>query len=435
MTKLAAALNTFFADRPRERPRRVRSHPHRRSGGHRRHLERLPDQRRLPRRRAVRSRHAHLRARPRGLQQRQRLRRAHPALPAGHAHLRGVHHQRPVPERGGVLELPVCRVLRRRVGVQQRPHLLLAALREHRHQHLRLRRLRQRLRPLPERPRRLHRRRLWHRRLLRRVRQLQRRHVWTRCETDTSSTDPNNCGTCGVVCPAGDGCSGGQRAWAPAGPAGPAPARETCCGALCANTQADNNNCGGCGIVHAGRSPRGRPRASARPARSPRASPASPTATAARSSPTGARSSTSTDPKNCGFCGNACAAGGSCVAGVCQSGPCSVSGCPGGQTCCNAGTTCADTNNDLSNPQDCGGCGVVPAAPARRASWATAPAAACWRGSTSMGRQTCCASGLTSDTQNDPPVNRGTRGVTCPGMMNVSPVRCRQRRGPTARAP
>src|SRR5258708_37195888 len=31
-------------------------------------------------------------------------------------------------------------------------------------------------------------------------------------------------------------------------------------------------------------------------------------------------------------------------------------GCPGSLTCCNAGTTCVDTQNDLNN---CGGCGVV----------------------------------------------------------------------------
>jgi peroxiredoxin len=52
----------------------------------------------------------------------------------------------------------------------------------------------------------------------------------------------------------------------------------------------------------------------------------------------------STDPKNCGKCGN------SCASGSCESGACA--GCPSGQTACN--DTCVNISTD---PNNCGKCG------------------------------------------------------------------------------
>ncbi len=62
---------------------------------------------------------------------------------------------------------------------------------------------------------------------------------------------------------------------------------------------------------------------------------------------------TSTDPRNCGMVGRACAEGESCVAGNCVCGATGAA-CPGGQTCCASG--CIDTSED---PMNCGGCGTV----------------------------------------------------------------------------
>ena len=60
------------------------------------------------------------------------------------------------------------------------------------------------------------------------------------------------------------------------------------------------------------------------------------------------------DPKNCGRCGNRCAKGQSCVAGVCEGTSTTGTGaCPTGQVQC-PGKGCVALNND---PKNCGRCG------------------------------------------------------------------------------
>jgi Stigma-specific protein, Stig1 len=63
---------------------------------------------------------------------------------------------------------------------------------------------------------------------------------------------------------------------------------------------------------------------------------------------------TSTDVHNCGGCGNTCAVGQACAAGMCVS-----VGCPAGQALCAASGSCVNITND---PQNCGNCGNVCAA-------------------------------------------------------------------------
>jgi hypothetical protein len=60
---------------------------------------------------------------------------------------------------------------------------------------------------------------------------------------------------------------------------------------------------------------------------------------------------TSTDPKNCGSCGKACAVGEACYAGACSL------TCVGGSMKC--GDVCVDTKYD---PTNCGACGKACAA-------------------------------------------------------------------------
>ena len=58
------------------------------------------------------------------------------------------------------------------------------------------------------------------------------------------STDPHNCGSCGVVCQPGQECVSGACTAAASCAAG-----MTKCGARCVNTAIAPKNCGSCGVV------------------------------------------------------------------------------------------------------------------------------------------------------------------------------------------
>jgi hypothetical protein len=105
---------------------------------------------------------------------------------------------------------------------------------------------------------------------------------------------------------------------------------------------------------------------------------------------------TTKDSKNCGMCGNPCAAGQVCANSAC--------GCPTGQTLC--GTTCVDTTSDNGN---CGGCAM----PCPTGEVCSASTCGCPAG------ETLCSNACTA-TSTDP-LNCGTCGKTCGPYLNATP--------------
>ena len=162
---------------------------------------------------------------------------------------------------------------------------------------------------------------------------------------DTQSDD-NNCGACGNVCSGGKSCQGGVCTCPNAG---------TDCGGVCIDEFSDRNNCGACGNV----------------------CPASQDCIGGQCQPpcddpchelvnnvcvlkdpgkdticNGACVDITTDPNNCGGCGNVCPAGQDCVNGACQSPRCAAptTDC-GGVWCCNPGMLCL--NNEYTGAPLC----------------------------------------------------------------------------------
>lgn len=121
-----------------------------------------------------------------------------------------------------------------------------------------------------------------------------------------SQTDPNNCGTCGHVCPASNACVNGVC---------------TCTGSL-----TDPNNCGACGHVCPGAS-----NATATCSNGVCGLVCNPGYTSCG----GQCVDTQTDSANCGSCGYDCSTEGaafSCHGGICGCGP-GLVGCCGGDIC------------------------------------------------------------------------------------------------------
>ena len=149
----------------------------------------------------------------------------------------------------------------------------------------------------------------------------------------------NNCGGCGITCPAGDVCSGSCVLSCQTG--------LTNCSGVCANEQTDNHNCGACGNV-----------CGAQQVCSAGACASECVAGQTLCPAVGANpaycSNEQTDNHNCGACGNVCGAQQVCSAGVC------TSECVAGQTLCPAvGANPAYCANEQTDVNNCGGCGTV----------------------------------------------------------------------------
>lgn len=150
--------------------------------------------------------------------------------------------------------------------------------------------------------------------------------------TNTSS-DPSNCGGCGVICRGGTACVSGACV-----SASMCTAPRLVCDGACVNVLTDNANCGACGTTCVGAETcrEGRCQAAQVGCFSPRI-----LCGALCIDPTN-------DPVNCGVCGRRCAEGTICQGGSCARPPCGMS-----QLFC-AGA-CANVLTDNAN---CGSCDI-----------------------------------------------------------------------------
>ena len=214
------------------------------------------------------------------------------------------------------------------------------------------------------------------------------------------NTDPDNCGACGNVCAYGAPCVGAV--CQPTCNGGPAcTGVDTCCYSGCTNTQTDPNNCSGCGYVcptgwscvYGGCTP-------------PASCHGGPVCTGVDQCCPSGCTNISTDPSNCGSCGDVCPHGDTCVGAVCTP-PASCHGgpvCTGVDQCCSSGCTNIDTD-----PNNCGSCGNQCAYGAPCVGAVCQPT--CNGGPACTGVDQCCSSGCTN-TETDPK-NCGYCGNVC----------------------
>ena len=208
----------------------------------------------------------------------------------------------------------------------------------------------------------------------------------TQCGAGCTVTDfdPNNCGTCGTKCAAGQVCSGGKCT------TNDCNGGATKCGDKCIDNQNDPANCGACGNA----CPIGQVCSGGK---------CDLNCNGGTTRCNNVCVDSASDPANCGQCGNKCLTGFVCNAGNCDT------KCGAGLTQC--GQACIDPNVD---PKNCGTCGN-----------------ACTGGQVCSGGK-CdanCGAGLTKcglicvDNQTDPK-NCGQCGFVCSGTDKCTTGKC-----------
>jgi hypothetical protein len=179
-------------------------------------------------------------------------------------------------------------------------------------------------------------------------------------------SDPSNCGACGSVCPLNESCYGGVCGMAPPPPQCPANT-EICSDPMggkqyCSDPMFDGANCGKCGIVcSSGLSCLMGVCMPSAPSDGGAIQCAPPTKVCQNAmGPYCAN--VMGDNANCGNCGNSCAAGLSCVMGICMSagdGGVTDGGAPNcgaGLLACHPAAAPAFCANIGFDPSNCGGC-------------------------------------------------------------------------------
>jgi len=215
--------------------------------------------------------------------------------------------------------------------------------------------------------------------------------------TDLES-DPQNCGSCGHVCPPREDCGPDQCFCQPSTTIAQC---ATDGGLACVDLQTDNANCGGCGRQCADNQHCEAPAGAAGVCVCDEPDAGPPVVDNCN----GSCVDTTTDPLNCGYCGNICVSGG-CILNDAGAGVCN---CPLPYTQC--GSDCFDTYGDIRHCGSCDNdCSLAAQGIGDGGAELTCNVGNCYCGPTGLGH--ICPGPICSTLDNDPH-NCGSCGHVC----------------------